>query len=451
VRIQPAILPGLASSVRRSTFRLSAGAFALATAVTACSNGAVTLSPAPKITPIPTSANSATGALTTSTTASAALTLGPFAGGYSTTITVPAASTVAHLQFVASLALPAGVPNVMSKGRQPQNVNAANINVFGTIQYTADTNVVLPDAMIVTWLFPLGVTPPDPTHSYVAIYDPNNPVDPNNPTAGWNLIAGPAMTFSGGDPDSAMQKTGFSWVPNAPLTLVAGTTYELALFSTTSTLATPTPLPSSTASPTPSTSPTAKASPSASPSVSPTPSTSPSVSPTPSASPTASPTPAASPTASPTPSASPSPAPSPTGFFVESATASGNGIVDVPLAAGSVGAFAVEATDDTLLAFPNGQIVVNFGSIPLSAQICQTAQNGQCLSSPVSTVNPFFESFTAGETEQFSIFVASQGTPINGAPLSVVFQDDNGNTLGSTSVTIQTVASPTPTPMLRRR
>jgi hypothetical protein len=107
----------------------------------------------------------------------------------------------------------------------------------------------------------------------------------------------------------------------------------------------------------------------------------------------------------------------------------------VPVAAGQSGAFAVLASNNTLNAYANGQVIVNVGALPLTGTICQTAMSGQCLSPPT---NPLGESFTSGQSETFSVFLQSQGTAINGGTVTVTFQDMNGTVLGSTSVTVQT-------------
>jgi cell division septation protein DedD len=352
----------------------------------------------------------AIGTLTTSTTGSTSLTLGPFAGGYGGTFTVPLASTVAHLQVAMSLTAPAGVPVVQNVRRLPRDINAANINPFGYVTFTPDTNVTLPDSFVIVWKFPAGSTLPDPKHSYVAMYDPNNTA------AGWTLVTGPATfsTDAGGD-------LFFDWPePNVPLVAVAGTAYQLVLFSTTSTLTTPTPLPTPSVSPTPTGSPTG----------SPTPTPRPTVTPTPTASPTLTPTP--KPTATPTPT----PTPSPGGFSVVTATANGNGTVTIPVAPGSTGAFAVAADNGTLKNYPAAEAIVQTGTLPLLGTICQTnPSNGQCLSTPASAINA---PFTAGESETFSVFLTSQGTAIVNGTVTVTFQDGSGNTLGSASVIVNT-------------
>jgi hypothetical protein len=368
----------------------------------------------PTPSPTPVVATSASGTLTTSTTGPTSLTLGPFGGGFGGTFTVPAASAVAHLHVIMSATAPAGLPVVQNVRRLPRNVGAANISPFGYVTFTPDTNVTLPDSFVIVWKFPPGSTLPDPAHSYVAIYDPNNTA------AGWTLVTGPATfsTDSNGDLFFDFPE------PNVPLVLVAGTAYQVVLFSTTTTLATPTarPTPSPTASPTGSPSPTPTGSPTATPSASPTPSSSPT------ASPTSTPTP--KPTATPTPSPTPS-----SGFTVQTATASGNGTVTIPVAAGSTGAFAVLADNGTLQNYPAAEAIVQTGTLPLLGTICQTASSGQCMQTPASAINA---PFTAGQSETFSVFLTTQGTAIVNGTVTVTFTDGSGNTLGSASVTVNT-------------
>jgi hypothetical protein len=73
--------------------------------------------------------------------------------------------------------------------------------------------------------------------------------------------------------------------------------------------------------------------------------------------------------------------------------------------------------------------------LPLTAQICETnPSNGQCLNPPVGS--PFQDSFTAGQSETFSVFLTSEGSPVNGT-VTVTFEDAAGNVLGQGSVTVQ--------------
>jgi hypothetical protein len=120
---------------------------------------------------------------------------------------------------------------------------------------------------------------------------------------------------------------------------------------------------------------------------------------------------------------------------VQTATASGNGTVTIPVAAGSTGAFAALADNGTLLNYPAAEAIVQTGTLPLLGTICQTASSGQCLATPASVINA---PFTAGQSETFSIFLTSQGTAIVNGSVTVTFQDGSGNTLGSASVTVNT-------------
>lgn len=412
-------------SIRSAFVRAAFGAYALAAALCACNGNTVVL---PTATPTPAQGSGASGVLTTSTTASSSLTLGPFGGGYFAKVTAPVANAATNVSISASRTAPAGLPVVMGRLR-PQNINGSNVNVFGYETWTPTSTVTFIGSFAIAWVFPPGVTPPDPTHSYVALEDPNNP------TAGWTVLAGPASTSSGGVAGAGVNDTIFGWgFPNISLTLDAGTTYDFVLFSTTSTLATPSPAPTTTgASPSPSASVSPTARPSAS--VSPTPSSSASASPTPTPVPTQTPTP------TPIPTRTPSPTPSPTassGFEVEAATASGNGVVTIQQQSGSAAAFAVDADNNTVNNFPNGQIIINLNGLPLTAQICETnSSNGQCLSAPASS--PYADSFTAGQNETFSVFLTSEGSPVNGT-VTVTFEDNGGNVLGSASVTVESTS-----------
>ncbi|HXM07323.1 MAG TPA: hypothetical protein VN936_07655, partial [Candidatus Acidoferrum sp.] len=149
-------------------------------------------------------------------------------------------STVAHIGIAVSQTQPAGTPVVATVARKTQSINGANISPFGYVTITPDANVTLPSGLVVVWKFPSGATPPDPTHSYLADYDPNN-----SSTASWNVVAGPATqsTETNGNTDFSFT------LANSSVTLVANTTYYLVLFSTTTTLSTPSPGPSSTARP----------------------------------------------------------------------------------------------------------------------------------------------------------------------------------------------------------
>lgn len=120
------------------------------------------------------------------------------------------------------------------------------------------------------------------------------------------------------------------------------------------------------------------------------------------------------------------------------ATASNNGIVDVPFSAQQEGAFAV-ASDNIGVSAPI-TVSVDTGSVtlPITATICQTTSSGQCLAPPASSVTL---NFTNGATPTFSIFVAATASvPLNPASSRVFvrFLDGNGLSHGSTSVAVQT-------------
>src|SRR5580658_7856605 len=101
----------------------------LAATVSACGGGAAT-------TPVASPSTSTSGSITSSTTASTSLTVGPFNGGYSATVTIPAMSTTAHIRIAVSQTQPAGTPAVATVARTTQSINAANISPFGYISFT---------------------------------------------------------------------------------------------------------------------------------------------------------------------------------------------------------------------------------------------------------------------------------------------------------------------------
>ena len=120
------------------------------------------------------------------------------------------------------------------------------------------------------------------------------------------------------------------------------------------------------------------------------------------------------------------------------ATASGDGIVDIPGAAGT-GAFAVATSD----VGSGGAITVTADTgavvLPMFTAICQTNPgNGQCIASPASSVTT---TINPADTPTFSIFVAGTGTvPFDPAHnrVFVRFKDGAGVTRGSTSVAVRT-------------
>lgn len=121
------------------------------------------------------------------------------------------------------------------------------------------------------------------------------------------------------------------------------------------------------------------------------------------------------------------------GIFV--ATASGNGIVTVPV--GQMGAFAVEA--DNTGAGLTGVTVSASTNLPITVTLCQTTSFGQCLSAPAPTVT--LASLAANATATLSVFVsAPTALPDNPAAnlIFINFETANGTVVGSTSVGVTT-------------
>jgi hypothetical protein len=120
-----------------------------------------------------------------------------------------------------------------------------------------------------------------------------------------------------------------------------------------------------------------------------------------------------------------------------SATATNNGILEVP--ANGASAFAV-ATDN---AGATGTLTVTAdtgsATLPLSISVCQTnPANGACLAAPAASVTL---SDTAGATPTFSVFATATGTiPLDAATSRIFlrFTDSNGTSHGSTSVAVET-------------
>jgi sugar lactone lactonase YvrE len=118
-----------------------------------------------------------------------------------------------------------------------------------------------------------------------------------------------------------------------------------------------------------------------------------------------------------------------------SATATNNGIVDVP--EGKTGAFAVASTNLGATTPITVSVDTGTASLPVTATICQTSATGQCQAAPTPSLSV---NFAGGATPTFSIFLQSNGT-IALAPATarifVRFEDANGGVHGSTSVAIE--------------
>jgi hypothetical protein len=120
------------------------------------------------------------------------------------------------------------------------------------------------------------------------------------------------------------------------------------------------------------------------------------------------------------------------------ATATNNGVVDVPFSNSGAGAFAV-ASDNV---GADGMITVTAdtgsATLPLTITLCETTSNGQCLAAPASSVTL---DYMAGATPTFSVFIAASG-PVAFAPANsrifLRFLDGSGVSHGSTSVAVET-------------
>jgi 6-bladed beta-propeller/NHL repeat len=127
-------------------------------------------------------------------------------------------------------------------------------------------------------------------------------------------------------------------------------------------------------------------------------------------------------------------------IIVAVATASGDGILDIPFSTGQSAAFALATANAG--ADSSGLVVsVDTGtaSLPLTLSICQTnPANGQCLAPPVASMPV---AIAAGAEPTFSIFATASGS-IPFAPgtsrIFVRFLDGNGTHLGSASVAVRT-------------
>ncbi len=123
-------------------------------------------------------------------------------------------------------------------------------------------------------------------------------------------------------------------------------------------------------------------------------------------------------------------------IITASATAPQPGTVMVPV--GGAGAFAV-ATDNVGIAGTlTASVDTGAATLPLAATLCPTdPKTAQCLQPPAAS---FQQSFAAGATPTFSIFLTASG-PIDFLPATnrvfVRFKDAAGVTHGSTSVAVE--------------
>jgi YVTN family beta-propeller protein len=122
---------------------------------------------------------------------------------------------------------------------------------------------------------------------------------------------------------------------------------------------------------------------------------------------------------------------------VVAATASGNGILEIPLH--QSGAFAVESKNVGVAG--NLTVGADTGSVdlPVAITLCQTVPTtGQCRTAPAATIALHD---TAGATPTFSVFVTANGRiALNPgrSRIFVRFLDGNGASHGSTSVAVET-------------
>ncbi|HEV2675949.1 MAG TPA: YncE family protein [Aliidongia sp.] len=120
------------------------------------------------------------------------------------------------------------------------------------------------------------------------------------------------------------------------------------------------------------------------------------------------------------------------------ATASGDGIVRIPLSANGA-AFAVASANVGAAGALSVSADTGDAALPIALGVCQTdPTTGQCLAIPVSSV-PI--SIAAGGTPTFSVF-ATATAGVAAAPgahrIFVHFRDGNGVSHGATSVAVQT-------------
>jgi hypothetical protein len=125
-----------------------------------------------------------------------------------------------------------------------------------------------------------------------------------------------------------------------------------------------------------------------------------------------------------------------TGIQILEATATGNGVVDIPFSTGGEGAFAVELAISTQVTPTITVSTSTAASVPAGVTICQTNPNtGQCLAAPAASV---VVAATSNTDYSFSVFVQAIAPITNSPLLSVIVTDANGSLLGNTSVTLAT-------------
>ncbi|MDB5026418.1 MAG: peptidase immune inhibitor [Candidatus Eremiobacteraeota bacterium] len=219
----------------------------LAAALTACGGGGGGSIPSggggggttPTPSPIPTLPSSSSATISSSTTQSQSASFGAIAGGYSGTVTIPAANVATLLNATFTTTQPAGAPAPATLQRRPQNIGASPISALAFVSVTSAATVTFPQTPAFSITLPFTVTPAIGATSYVAFYDTSKP------QLGWNTIEGPS-TVSG----NTLSFNGTFGGTIAPLTLTANQPAYFLVFTVTSALPTPSPAPTPTATPT---------------------------------------------------------------------------------------------------------------------------------------------------------------------------------------------------------
>ncbi len=125
-------------------------------------------------------------------------------------------------------------------------------------------------------------------------------------------------------------------------------------------------------------------------------------------------------------------------IIVLAATASGDGILDIP-GGGGTGAFAIATDDAGAAGTLTADADTGGASLPLSLSICQTdPTSGACKSAPASSVSVDYGS---NATPTFAVFAkATSSIALSPAAsrVFVTFKDSTGAIRGQTSVAVQT-------------
>ena len=129
---------------------------------------------------------------------------------------------------------PTGTPTVQAAKRKMPRAIGGSLSPIGYIVVTPASTVSFASTPTFSFVFAAGALPPSGSNLYVGLYDPTQA------SLGWTTFLGPG-SLNG-------QTVSFASTVQ-PVTLQASVSYTFALFSTTQTLATPTPMPVSTTFP----------------------------------------------------------------------------------------------------------------------------------------------------------------------------------------------------------